>query len=53
MKKARWIIKQARKLWHRSAVLRVTYYIFSSLLFFAVIALFYLIAAADYAQRGL
>lgn len=53
MKKTRWIIKQVGKLWVRSMALRAVAYFFSSLLVFIAIALFYLMAAADYAySRG-
>jgi len=50
MKKMRWLKKQLRSFWARNMVVRLIAYAFTSIMFFLTIALFYLVAAADYAQ---
>lgn len=50
MKKMRWLKKRFRSFWARNVVVRVVAYAFTSIMVFLAIALFYLMAAADYAQ---
>lgn len=50
MKKMRWLKKKMRSFWARNILVRLIAYTITTIMFFLVIALFYLIAAADYAQ---
>ena len=53
MKKMRWLKKKMRSFWARNILVRLIAYTITTIMFFLVIALFYLMAAADYAQlRG-